>query len=218
MASPDAIMWGVIFILAAVVFVWLLTLLFHEHDKERRPIIINFDSKNAHGRFLGTRKDVVWGAGGRGELTYEPKDVDLQKLKKQKAELKDEKVIIAPHKFIALPEGTLSRDCAVIINLPSNPEQLDESLKHTPLGLALSFLTVQQDFVKKRVELLQDKIKNRDELLDEVGDAEMSEELIARIKGFNKDLAEMVLDMKESSRKQYNFPSTGSPGGQPPHG
>lgn len=217
MVTPYAIILAIIIIAAAGGIVWLLILLFQEHDRERKPIVINFNAKNANGRFIGTLRDMEWGAGGRGLVSYDPKDVDLEKLKKKKQKLTAEEIIIAPHKFISLPEGALSSDRAVIINLPDNPEQMDETLKHTPLGLAISFLTIQQDFVKKRIEVLQEKIKNRDDLLDEVGDAEMSEELISRVKGFNKDLAEMVLEMKETKRRDY-FANPGSQPGMPPHG
>jgi len=60
-------------------------------------------------------------------------------------------------------------------------------------------------------DILKGKITNRDELLSEVGDAEMTEELISKFKGYVNDLADMSLKMKDSKSPTSFTPTVNQP-------
>src|SRR5258708_25430869 len=179
MASSIAL--GLLFVVNVGLVIWLIFEMVRKqelHDDDSR--IINFASHDAHGRFMGVPTEIVKGAGSRYRISYRPEDADAKKLLEKKQKLLPETIIVDSNKLISLPKGTVSKDKNILIALADNPEEMDEAVKRSPLGVALSFLGLQQDFVKKQLEIHQDKIKNRDDLLKEVGDAEMSTELITK--------------------------------------
>lgn len=172
---------------------WLLYLVFNKKDEIKGDILINFDSKRTHGRFLGFIKKLEYGARGRREILFEPRDVDPNNIKDK---IEDESIITLNHLHTVFPKHTLSDDCAINVILPHRPEHLSDFVKKTQLGVALKFVMETEDFVSKNEEILKSKIKNRDDLLKEIGDGEYSKEYIAKMKNYTMDLLEMVLKAK----------------------
>lgn len=191
---------------------YMFYLIFFKYEPKYKSKIINFDTKHTNGRFLGNYKDLEWGAGGRGKLTFTPTDVDFEKLDLKKIKLKDEEILFNPGRLVSIPRGPLSKDFDILFKLPEEVGDIPEALADTPVGLALKWLVVNQQFVEKRIDILKDAVNNRDELLKEVGDAEMTAEFVSRQKAYVKDLAEMMLDTKQQSKKTdtLNLTKTGT--------
>ena len=184
-----------------VLFLYLLSLIIKKESEDGdNAILLNFSNYGTHGRALGIVKDQIIGAGNRVKITMTPKDIDLNKLIREKKKLEDIDIMQESHKLVNLPKGTLSRDKNIVISLPKSPEDMSDGLKKTQLGVALQFLTLEQDFIKKRIDILSDKVKNRDALLKEIGDAEMSVEYVTKIKEFHKDVLGLMLDAKEAKK------------------
>lgn len=191
----------IIFIACVAMGIYMFYLIFYKIELKNKSKIINFDVKHSNGRFIGNYKDLLWGAGGRGKLTFSPSDVDFDKLKSKKLKLKDEEILFNPGRLVAVPKGLLSKDFDIYFKLFEDEKDIPEALADTPMGLALKWLVTNQKFVEKRIEILRGAVNNRDELLKEIGDAEMTSEYLARSKAYFKDLTEMMLDAKQQTKK-----------------
>ena len=201
---------GIIAIFVAIIGlgIWLSIIIFEDFNKNKsdNPFLLNFDTSTAKGNFFGMVKKREIGAGMRSKITFEPKDVDLEALKEKGEKLQDREIIVGRNQLIVAPKGTLSQDTNVMISLPNRVEDIDSFIKETPLGPALALLCETQNFVAKKEEILKEKIKNRDDLLKEVGDGEMTEELMHKFKGFMMDIIEMQMKSKESNKPaQFNY-------------
>lgn len=183
--------------------VWLYNIMSAKPEENADdPLFLNFNPRKSHGRFIGVMRDMTTGAGGRHTVTVEPRDVDLEKLKKEKKPLLPETFIVDTHKLDTFTKGTLSKDRHVTIGYPDTIDDMSEPLKNSLIGIGLQFALLEKDFVKKRVEILQGKVKNRDDLLKEIGDAEMTEEFIQRLKAIHMEAVEFMLKAKETKKPE----------------
>ncbi|MFW5793888.1 MAG: hypothetical protein ACOCV1_00160 [Bacillota bacterium] len=177
--------------------VWLL-IIYNKEEKigKNEPLVLNLIASEEDGRAMITEKEVQNGCGKRFVVNAEANDID-QNSKNINRELK---IVVPENKVISLPQGLLSKDRNIKIYLPIRAENMPESIKNTDFGKSLMFLTELKDYKSSVEKILREGSKRKDNLLQEIGDGELSSEFLNSIKGLViKDIKELIRDKKGNS-------------------
>jgi hypothetical protein len=199
---------GIFILLALLIFVifalgvWLFIIIVGgKEDEDDAPIIINFMSHKANGRFLGKEIDNKIGKDGRQIITLDPRDVIIKKKLKKKIKIEPVHIIVGKNKKISFAKGILSKDKNITFILPPKAEDLPENVKNTLIGKALMWATELQNFAKLEAEILREGTDRRDNLAKAIGDGELSKEFQQFTRELVTDFLETQLLAKEAKNK-----------------
>lgn len=195
-------------LVALVLLVLLLRIVFKEKEEEEdRVIALNFLTNHSNGRAIGIERELIPGAGERKIAILEPRDLNPKRKKEE--EIKNEKVIIDKDKILYCPKGSWSKDRNINIYIPPSASDFPISLKKTELGQALMFYTEVKNAVNTEINAIKEGSKRKSEILERLGDGEISVEFLEKNQELVKDLFKNIVDMK-LKEKQYPISSNKS--------
>ena len=199
------ILLGISFISLGALVIWLLITIFGEKEKKvDNPIALNFLAKRDNGRFIGEEISRSTGKNGRHLCIISPKDISIKNLKDK---IPDETVIVDKNKLLSISRGALSKDKNINLYLPATIDDIDSSIRTTPLGLALAYLTMLKDVEKTVEDILREGAMRRDLLLQKIGSGEISKEFINFQEGLVKDYLEHVINPRDLKEKPSTYSS-----------
>lgn len=171
--------------------------------KENSPRIYNFMSSESQKRFEGVEISSEQGAEGREIINYQATDINLKDLNRKeiKEKLKPQQIITYPEKIVSLSKGELSQDKALKFILPDNANDLPESLKNTLFGRGLMWASEEANAQKTIIGMLEEGKIRREEIIQMIGDGELSRDWISSIEGRAKDaMKTLVMDRDKKDR------------------
>lgn len=177
---------------------------------EGEGIFVNFASNKSEKKFLGILNRIDEGNAGRLHVEYIPKDVNSKKMKGKE---NVGKVILETNRMDTFPKGTVSADRTVIVGYPKTMDDVPEYLKKTILGQALVYAINYKDFEKLQIKLLTEGKRNREDLLEGIGDGELTREWMSQIEELAKDSLRAAItnvkDKKDDAGFKPNFNKDG---------
>lgn len=184
----------------AVCIIYYAAVALNKKDWIDNNIVLNFNSNKSHKRFIGIVKKEEKGAEGRTKLYYEPKDVFVKEGEKVIA---NDEEVITEHRII-LPKNSLSADKNIEFVLPSDVNDYDKNFLDTLIGKAFLWITEVENLRKTEIDLVRSGSISKTELLQKLGDGEISRELLSKIKS-EIDLI-LTLAVKNKEDKKDGFP------------
>lgn len=173
--------------------IWLFILFSkREEDKNDDTIIWNLINNHAipvkgYLEGLQVKDDLV---DGRHIIEYIPRDVDVKDIKNN-IEIPHITVVVDKNKVIDLPKGTLSGRRNVRILLANNSEDYSPAFKRSILGPLYMALTEKISGDNVESKIIREGSTRKTDLLTELGDGEISQEVIEQYKEREKDLAKV---------------------------
>lgn len=178
--------------------IWLLVEYFKEKEEPRDdPIAINFCSHLSEGRFMGTQVKVDIGKDGRYVCMLDPKDLSPKTHDKPKLVT----VIVDNNKLVPLPKGRPSKERNFVIYLPPSAEEIPSEMRDTLIGKAMCWATELKNYEKTVIDILREGADRRDELLQKIGDGEISKEFIQFQEGLVADYLKKIINPKDIKEK-----------------
>lgn len=177
----------IIFLIALVLglLIFFIILRFKlQGDEGNNDIVWNFASNKTNKRSTGTVKDIVSGRGRRSLVIYTVRDSNDDKV---------EDVPILVDKILDLPKGTLSKDRGIKILLPRNPEDLDPSVRDTPLGTLLNDWIEKKNTTNNVIDTLRESRERQDTLNLIQGGGELSKDEINRKNELMQELSRLIV-------------------------
>lgn len=197
---------GFLYFMAALAFlllvagiVFFLVIYFGYKSKVKDDsLLINFMSYASNKRFIGTIIEDKESKDGRHIITYDPKDIDLDRTKL----VEQQKIIVDKNKLINIPKSTLSRDKNIAIVLPPNASDFPDSVKETEIGKAFMWATELRNLINTETDMLREGHIRKDELLRRIGTGEISREFMKFQEELVKDALEVAINTKEKPKAQ----------------
>ncbi len=204
---------GILIVIFLAIIVGIVAAVIHyqkDDEEEDRPFCINFLSDFCDGVAYGVEQSVKTGKNGRKITMVSQRDILAKNIDK----IKEVPVITEKNKIVSLPRGAWSSEKNINIHLPPSASDFPDAIKETEIGKALMLLTEIKNAVNSELATIKEGSRRKSEILNKLGDGELSREHLITIQELQKDLIKMAADVRKDKTSTTTYPSI-NPSGNP---